>query len=60
MTPDEVKDYFGSTYKFYKKTGMSKSTLSKWIKKGFVPALSQYKLQAITNGDLKFGMDDKG
>lgn len=53
MTPKEVKDYFGSAYRFNKETKMSHCTLGNWIKWGFVPEASQYKLERITKGALK-------
>lgn len=53
MKPNDVKDYYGSQYKFAKETGMSKSTLGNWLKWGFVPEDAQYKLERITKGKLK-------
>lgn len=53
MKPKDVKDYYGSCYKFNKVTGMSHSTLSNWIKWGFVPENAQYKLERLTKGELK-------
>ena len=58
MKPDEVKKYFGSTYAFKMKTGMSASSLSNWIEWGFVPIESQYKLQALTNSELVANWED--
>lgn len=53
MTPKEVKKYFKSGYRFHKETGMSHSTLMNWIKWGFVPEGSQYKIERLTGGALK-------
>lgn len=53
MTPEDVKKYYGSQYKFNQQTGMSKSTLGNWLKWGFVPENAQYKLERITHGKLK-------
>lgn len=53
MTPEDVKKYYGSQYMFKKKTGMSNSTLGNWLKWGYVPEDAQYKLERITNGELK-------
>ena len=60
MTPEKVKDYYGSTYMFRKQTGMSSSTLSNWMKWGFVPEDAQYKLERLTKGELKTQWSDKG
>jgi hypothetical protein len=53
MTPKDVKRYYGSSYQFNKMTGMSHSSLVNWIKWGFVPENSQYKLERLTKGELK-------
>lgn len=53
MTPNDVLNKFGSQYNFSKKTGMSHSSLGHWLKLGYVPENSQYKLERLTNGDLK-------
>lgn len=53
MKPEDVKAYYGSQYMFRKKTGMSANTLGNWLKWGYVPEDAQYKLERITNGELK-------
>jgi len=54
MTPEEVRDYYGgSLYSFNKKTNMSCNSLLNWLKSGFVPEGSQYKLARLSKGDLK-------
>lgn len=53
MSPDDVKQYYGSGYRFNKETGMSHSTLSNWVKWGYVPLVAQTKLQLLTKGLLK-------
>jgi hypothetical protein len=53
VTPQDVKNYYGSQYNFRKMTGMSTSTLGNWLKWGFVPEDAQYKLERITKGQLK-------
>jgi hypothetical protein len=53
MTPQDVKRFYSSTYKFRKETGMSASTLGNWLKWGFVPEDAQYKLERLTRGKLK-------
>lgn len=53
MTPDDVKQYFGNSYQFKKRTNMSDATFRNWMKWGFVPEDSQYKLERLTNGELK-------
>lgn len=53
MTPQDVKKYYGSGYKFHKQTGMSQSTLGNWLRWGFVPEDAQYKVERLTKGALK-------
>jgi hypothetical protein len=53
MTPEDVWKYYGNSYQFKKKTGMSDATLRNWMKWGFVPEDSQYKLERLTKGELK-------
>lgn len=53
MKPIDVRKFYGSLYKFHKETGMSRSSLGNWIKWGFVPEASQYKLERLTKGGLK-------
>ena len=57
MTPQEVHDYFGSTYRFNKDTGMSLSNMGYWFKKGYVPIESQAFLHRFTKGKLKIDLD---
>jgi len=53
MKPKEVKKYYKSQYNFHKMTGMSGCTLGNWLKWGFIPEASQYKIERLTNGKLK-------
>lgn len=53
MTPKKVLRHYGTAYRFGKETGMSPTTLRNWLKWGFVPEDSQYKLERLTEGELK-------
>jgi hypothetical protein len=53
MIPNDVLEKYGSYYNFRKETGMSASSLFNWITWGYVPENSQYKLERLTNGELK-------
>jgi hypothetical protein len=53
LKPEDVKKYYRSQYNFRKETGMSTSTLGNWLKWGYVPEDSQYKLERLTGGRLK-------
>lgn len=52
MTLDEVIEYFGSSYQFHKKTGMSHTCYVHWKKNGYIPILSQNRIEKMTNGAL--------
>ncbi len=53
MTPDEVKKYYKTGYMFKKITGMAAGSLGNWLKWGYVPLLSQLKIEKLTDGALK-------
>lgn len=53
VKPEDVKEYYKSQYNFRKLTGMSTATLANWLKWGRVPEAAQYKLERLTNGELK-------
>lgn len=53
MTPIDVLKKYKSQYNFQKETGITHVTLGNWIKKGVIPKNSQYRLEVITNGELK-------
>lgn len=57
MTINEVKQYFGNTYKFYKKTGMHHSNFCNWNRKGFIPIKTQIRIENLTNGELKANLE---
>lgn len=59
MTPEQVRVYYDNGYNFKKVTGMSRNSLHNWFKCGFVPFLSQKKLEKLTNGSLIAEWDDK-
>lgn len=53
MTPQELKKYYRTGYNFRKLTGLSPNNLANWLKWGYVPEETQYKLERITNGLFK-------
>ena len=58
MTLDEVKKYFNTGYQLSKVTGMSLNNIYNWEKMGYVPILSQIKIEERTNGALKARIED--
>jgi hypothetical protein len=53
MTPTDVLKYYGSQYRFAKSTGMASASLCNWLKWGYIPEASQYKIERLTKGELK-------
>jgi ABC-type uncharacterized transport system ATPase subunit len=53
MNPQDVKDFFGTLYNFRKQTKMAHASLINWLKWGYVPEGSQYKIERLTKGKLK-------
>lgn len=52
MTFDDLKKFYGSSYVFHRKTGMSRQTWMNWRKQGYIPIRSQIVLEGLTNGML--------
>ena len=52
MTLDEVKNFFGSSYEFSKKTGMAHTNYLNWKRKGYIPYVTQQRLHEISHGKL--------
>lgn len=59
MTFKELEAYYKTGYRFSKETGMSATCYGTWKKKGFVPQLSQLRIERITNGKLKAEWDGR-
>lgn len=48
MTLEQIKEYFGTSYKFEQVTGMSHNNWENWDKKGFIPFDSQRFIEKKT------------
>ncbi len=57
MTTTDLKAYFKTSYEFKKRTGMSASTYMNWIRQGYIPTESQFKLERLTKGELRCDQD---
>ncbi len=53
MTLDDIKEHFGSGYQFEAKTKMSHANYVHWKRYGYIPILSQKKIEKLTGGTLK-------
>ena len=53
MTIKDLQDYYKNSYQFRKATGMSDSSFQNWLRWGFIPIVSQFKIEALTCGALR-------
>lgn len=56
MILDDVLKHFGNAYKFGKTSGMCVNNIYNWRNMGYIPIVSQMRLEALTNGVLKADM----
>lgn len=53
MTIEEVLEFYGNGYQFRKKTGISCTSLYNWRRRGFIPVVSQMRIEVLSKGALK-------
>jgi hypothetical protein len=53
----DVLKYFGNGYGFEKSTGLSHANINYWTKLGYIPIVSQMKIEKRTDGALKADME---
>lgn len=53
MTIDEVMAYYGTAYYLEKKTGISHNTVTNWKRIGYIPIITQMKIESLTLGKLE-------
>ncbi len=58
MTIDEVEKYYESAWKMQYKHGLSHNNMANWKRLGYVPILTQLKIEGLTDGVLKASLDD--
>jgi len=58
MTLDDLIKFYGSGYQFELQTKMSHANFVYWRKKGYVPILTQLRIEALTKGALKAQFND--
>ena len=56
MLTSDVLSYFGSPVKTAKALGIGRPAITKWMKSGMVPPLSAARIEALTDGKLKFNV----
>ena len=58
MTIEELRKYFGSSYKMHKDTGISHTQWIRWMRKGYIPIRSQIRIEEKTEGQLRARIED--
>lgn len=53
MTVDDVLKFYRTGYQFSKRSGISPTSLYNWKKLGYIPIVSQMRIEKISNGNLK-------
>lgn len=57
MTLDDLKEYFKSKLQFEKQTGLKRQNWHAWLKRGYIPLVSQKRIEELTQGNLKANFD---
>lgn len=57
MTIEDVLSYYGTGYNMNKVTGLAASNVVRWKKFGYVPILTQMRIEKLTHGALKASLD---
>lgn len=60
MTIEELLKYYGNTYQFELATGLSHTNIDNWRRRGYIPLMSQRKIERITEGFFKVRLEDLG
>lgn len=60
MTIDDVLTYYRTGYNMRKVTGLSASNVVHWKKKGYIPIVTQMKLEVLTKSALKANLKHCG
>lgn len=53
MGVEEAVNYFKSGNKLCKALGIARQNLTDWRRKGYIPMISQMRLEKVTKGGLK-------
>lgn len=58
MKIDDIKKFFGSFYKAARFLKMSDASFINWKRRGYIPIVSQMKIEELTEGALKARFED--
>jgi len=57
MTINDLRAHYKNGYDFERKTGLTHVNWTNWGRKGYIPILSQMRIERITKGLLKADID---
>ena len=57
MRLKDLKQHYRNSYEFERATGLSHVNWSNWAKRGYIPIISQMRIEKITRGVFKADMD---
>jgi hypothetical protein len=58
MKFEDIKNYYKTGCNFMRETGISYQSYCNWRNNGYIPILSQMKIEALTGGILKADISD--
>lgn len=53
MRLEDVLNYYGTAYEMEKKHKLAHQNVSNWKRLGYIPIMTQMKIERLTNGELK-------
>ena len=59
MGIEEAVNYFGSGNKLCKALGLARQNLTEWRQKGYIPLFQQYRIERLTQSQLKMDEEPK-
>lgn len=57
MTLDDIVQHFGSFYRMTKEINISTQSTVMWKKKGYIPIVTQIRIEKLTHGALKANLE---
>lgn len=58
MTLDEVLKYYENAYRMQMITNIARTNVNHWRKIGYIPITAQFRIEKLTNGQLKANIKD--
>ena len=60
MSIEEAINFYGTCSKLCRALGIQRQNITYWKRKGYVPLFQQYRLQELSAGKLKAGLEGRG